>query len=119
MKHLTAIAIKFVMFFLIIWIVLGMMTDLVFSQILAISLLVAGFSYVADLLLVPRINNYVATGIDFVAALAIIYLFNYWANFPYITFVDALVCAVVLAVGEFVYHKFVIKKVIRNVRYET
>lgn len=112
MKHVTALLIKFVMVALILEIVLVAMTDLTFVDVLYISLAVTIIAYIlGDLIILAMSNNTVTTIADAVIAFLTIYLFNYmWTN-RHITFTSALVAAVVLGIGEWVYHKYIASSV--------
>lgn len=112
MKHVTALFVKFVMVALVLEIVLNMLTDLTFTNILYISLAVTVLAYIiGDLLILPASNNTVATVADAVLALFTVYMFNFLWNTREISFFDALIAAAVLGVGEWFFHKYVANKV--------
>jgi len=108
MKHLTAILIKFVMIAVVLEIVLNILTDLSFGNILLISAAVTVIAYViGDLMVLPASNNTTATIGDFGLALITIYLFNYFIRGAEISIWDAGIAALALAAGEWFFHKFV------------
>lgn len=108
MKHLTAILIKFVMVAVVLGIVLSIMTNLSFRNILLISAAVTVLAYViGDLMILPASNNTTATIGDFGLALITIYLFNYFIRGAEISIWDAGIAALALAAGEWIFHKFV------------
>ncbi len=112
MKHIYALLIKFVMIVIITWIVLGMLTNLRFGDILYISAAVTILAYIiGDLLILSATNNTVATLSDFVLALVVIYLFNFLWTTNQISFRDAFITAVLIGLGEWFYHKYVSNKV--------
>jgi hypothetical protein len=84
-----------------------LLTDLSFRDILAVSLAVALVSYlIGDLLVLSVSNNFVATLTDIILACLTIYIFNFAAGFGRVNFIDALICAAVLAVGEWIFHRY-------------
>lgn len=112
MKHVYALLIKFIMVAVVLEIILGVMTDLAFTEILYVSVAVTVLAYViGDLLILAASNNTVATLADAGLALFIIYMFNYIWPARTISFTDALVAAVVIGVGEWFFHKYVAKNV--------
>ena len=113
MKHSSALLIKFLMVTVALEIILNMLTDLTFTDILYIAIAVTLLAYIiGDLIVLPASNNTVATIVDGVIALTIIYTSNYLWDVRYISFYDALVAAAVLGVGEWFFHKYVGRKVI-------
>jgi hypothetical protein len=93
-------------------IVLLLFSDLTFTSILWISLVVTALAYIiGDLFILPATNNLVATIADIGLSLVIIYLFNFFWNTNDIPFLSALVAAVVIGVGEWFFHKFIDRKV--------
>lgn len=112
MKHIYALLIKFLMVTVVLGIVLSLMTNLNINEILNISVAVTLISYViGDLYVLSASNNTFATTIDVVLAIVTIYTFNYIWNIREISFADALVSAVVLGIGEWVFHKYVVRNV--------
>lgn len=108
MKHFTALLIKFIMVTLVLEIILNMLTNLTFTDILYISVSITVLAYIiGDLLILPASNNTVATLADFGLALVTIYMFNYLWDIRYISLYDALVAAAVLGVGEWFFHMYV------------
>lgn len=94
----------------ILELVLYNMTRLSFGNILVVSLTVTVLSYlVGDLLILKYTNNIVATLADVGLALVTVYLFNFFYYRPGISFVTALITAVIVGIGEWVFHKFVFR----------
>jgi hypothetical protein len=115
MKHVKALLLKFVMIAVVLEIVLNMLTNLTFGDILYISAAVTILAYIiGDLLILPVTNNTVATVADAGLALATIYLFNFIWGISEISFIDALISAAVLGVGEWFFHKYVSSNVLPN-----
>ncbi len=116
MKHITSLLIKVVMIAVVLEVVLGLLTNLTFTQILYVSLAVTIVAYlIGDMVVLPMANNNtIATVADIGLSLVTIYLFNYaWTN-RHISITDALIAAVVIGVGEWVFHKYVAKNVFPN-----
>ena len=107
MKHVYAFIIKYLMVAVVLEVLMYLLTDLSFREILVVSLAVTLVSYlIGDLLILAVSNNFVATLSDMVLAILTIYVFNFVTNFGTVNFIDALVCAVVLAVVEWIFHRY-------------
>ncbi|NLL38080.1 MAG: DUF2512 family protein [Clostridiales bacterium] len=107
MKHVIALAAKFILIAVILEIVLNIMTALSFWQILMISLAVTVASYIiGDLIVLPAFGNMIASITDIGLALIIIHLFN-WSGYGVIDLVDCVVAAVVTGIGELLFHSFI------------
>ncbi|MDP4089486.1 MAG: DUF2512 family protein [Bacillota bacterium] len=112
MKHIYSLVIKYVMTAIILELILGSLTALTFGDILLISLVVTIIAYlIGDLLILPATNNTVATLSDAVLAFITIFAFNYYYGYTIISYGDAIIAAVVLGVGEWLFHKYVAKVV--------
>lgn len=112
MKHVYALLIKFVMVAVVLEVILSMLTDLTFSEILYVSATVTVLAYViGDLLILAASNNTIATIADAGLAAFIIYMFNYIWELREISLSDALIAAVVIGIGEWFFHKYVAKNV--------
>lgn len=115
MKHIWAIILKYLMVLIVLEIVLSLATALTIGEIAIISIAVTVLSYlVGDLLILSFSNNFVATVADAVLAFLTIYMFNFWSDYGVITVWDAVISAVVLAVGEWFFHKYMVKVVYPN-----
>jgi uncharacterized BrkB/YihY/UPF0761 family membrane protein len=109
MSHLKAIVIKFIATFALLYIILGIVYDVQFENILLISLVLGVISYiVGDLVILPRTNNMVATLADFGLAFLVIWLMlaNISNDGPDI-FWASLFSAVGVALFEYFFHKYV------------
>ncbi|KHD36742.1 hypothetical protein NL50_09490 [Clostridium acetobutylicum] len=108
MKHALALIIKFVMVTIVLEVVLKLMTNLTFGDIVYVSAAVTIIAYIVGDLAILRVsNNFVATLSDIGLAFLIILMFNYsWYNVR-ISVIDALVAAVVVGIGEIFFHKYV------------
>lgn len=112
-KHLTALAIKYVLTAVVLGVLLPYLTDLTFGEILWVAAAVTVLAYVlGDLMILPMSNNTVATIADAALALATLVAVNYVMPGADISFTDAAIAALVLGVGEWIFHKFVAKGVL-------
>lgn len=115
MKHVIAFIIKFLMIGIILEILFTFMTALAFTPILLIALAVTVLSYlIGDLLVLSKLNNMVATIVDIILAVIIIYAFNYVYVDGVISIVDALIGGIVIGIGEIFFHKYMAKTVFPN-----
>ena len=115
MKHITALLIKFVMIALVLEIALNLLTNLTFGDILYIAAVITVLAYIiGDLFILPATNNTVATVADAGLAFVTIYAFNFVWGVRYISFLDALIAAAVLGLGEWFFHKYVASNVFPN-----
>ena len=118
MRHISALIIKFIMTAVILEIVLNIMTDLTFGQILWLSLITTVLSYaIGDLIMLPLSNNTVASITDALIAFVVLYMANIWLDYTRVGIVDAIISALVLGVGEYFFHKDVHRMIFsRDVR---
>ena len=114
MEHVKALLIKFVMITAVLWIVLGGFYDVGFADILMISVLLTGVSYLAgDLFLLPRLENWSATFADLGLAFAGVWFLG---NFLFEQNIQlgnaAIISALIIAVGEYFFHKYMANEVL-------
>lgn len=116
MEHLRAFLIKFIVSLALMYIVLGLIYDVSFSNIFVITLVLGVASYsLGDMAILPRSNNFIATIADFGLAFLVIWLFG---NILWILgdniggasiFSAALIASVGIAIFEFFFHMYVAK----------
>ncbi len=112
MKTITALIIKFIMIVAVLWIVLGLF-GVSFANILLTSVVLTGVSFIGDMFVLPRVGNVAATIADFGLALVLVWLVGtYFFNQPIRLGMAALLSAIILAVGEFVFHKYLQKQIL-------
>jgi hypothetical protein len=115
MNHVKAIIVKFLMVTVMLLLVLGLFYGVDIGEILTISTIVTLVAYaIGDLFILPRFGNVVATIADFVLAYVVIRMLGAGIideNIPLTT--ATLWSSVLIAVGEWFYHKYVIR-VIRH-----
>ena len=122
MKHLIALAIKFVIITLVLLVILTWAFDVSFMNTLMISLALTALSYaIGDLLIFlnagkpthQSTRNTIATFADFVMALAVILLIGWLLTGELASMVaPALVSALVLSAGEWFFHQYVDRSVV-------
>jgi uncharacterized membrane protein len=113
MKHVSSLLIKFIIVALVIAVVLNTLTTITLSETLLISAAVTIISYIiGDLLILPTTNNTIATFADIGLSLLTIYMFNFIWNTIRISFIHAFITAVVIGVGEWFFHKYVVNNVV-------
>ncbi|WP_077328381.1 YndM family protein [Virgibacillus siamensis] len=114
MDHVKALIIKFIMCTAVLWIVLGAFYGVGFGDILMLSVLLTAVSYiVGDLLLLPRFENWGATLVDLGLTFLGIWFLGpllFEENIPLGT--AAIFSAIVIAVGEYFFHKYMEKEVL-------
>lgn len=112
MRHISTLLVKFIMTAVILEITLLLLSDLTIGSILWISLAVTLVLYlIGDMVILPAINNLVATIADMGLSVIIIYLFNFFWNTNDIPFLSALVAGVVLGAGEWGFHKLIDREI--------
>jgi hypothetical protein len=115
MKHVKALAIKFVSSLVLLSLILGLLYDMSFSNIFLITLVLGVAAYViGDLLILPRTNNTVATIADFGLAFLIIWLMSRSLTYGDNHFSMSLIAALGVALFEYMFHKYVANNVIPN-----
>lgn len=122
MKHLIALAIKFVMVTLVLLVVLTWAFDVSFTHTLLISLALTALSYATGDLLVflnagkpenQSTRNTIATFADFLMAFAAIWLIGWLLTGENAAMVTpALVSALVISAGEWFFHQYVDRSVV-------
>lgn len=107
MKYALAFFIKFVLTTGILWVTLGMMFQISFSNLVITSLILTAVAFAGDMLILPRIGNIAAAVGDF--ALAYI---GIWALgsllYDNALSVDgaALIAAFLISITELLYHRY-------------
>ncbi|PAV27946.1 hypothetical protein CIL05_18915 [Virgibacillus profundi] len=114
MEHVKALLIKFVMCTAVLWVVLGMFYGVSFGDILTISVLLTGVSYVVgDLFLLPRFENWGATLADLgLAFMGTWYLGLFLIEGNIALGNAAIISALIIAAGEFFFHKYMANEVL-------
>ena len=115
MEHGKALAIKGVMTFVILLLILGLMFGMSLGNVLLTTVVLVIISYlVGDLFILPKTNNTVATLSDIGLAFLVIWLFSMTISSMGIGTLagGAIISAVVLAVGEYFFHDYLLRNYI-------
>lgn len=108
MKHFISLVFKFLLVSIVLAVVLMLLTPVDLIDVLYISLVLTIVSYIiGDLIILPMTNNFIATVTDAVIGVITIMLFNYAIIKENIYFSAALIASIVLAAGEWFFHKYV------------
>lgn len=113
MRHLTAVLIKVVMVGAVFYVIFNMIYNYPIWETFALSLLVVGLSYlVGDLGILPMSNNTVATLADVGLCTLKVWLIGPFIMGLNIPFFLAFIAAIVLGVGEWFFHKYMVSSVL-------
>lgn len=114
-KHFSLIGLKILLLLVVLFIILGIGYGVSFGNVLFISIVLGISAYlIGDLLILSRTNNTIATVADFGIAFVIIYLMTDGLTVGGNPFAAALVSAVVVAIAEVIFHKYVAKRLDMN-----
>jgi hypothetical protein len=112
MKYVYAFIIKYIMTAVILQMLMYLLTQLSFREILMISLAVTLVSFLMGDLLILRISTNASAALsNAVLSFLTLYAFNFIPGYENIDFIDALVCAAVIGVGESVFHKYMARSI--------
>jgi hypothetical protein len=111
MKILSSLIIKFVMVTAVLWIVLGIIFGVSFGDIFLTSMILTVISLAGDMFVLPKYGNVSATIADFGLSLVLIWLVGaFLYEQPIRLGMAAFVSAIMIAVGEFLFHKYIQKQ---------
>jgi len=129
MKHLRSLAVKFLASLVLLYVILGLMYGMSFTNVFLISLVLGLASYViGDLFLLPKTNNTIATLADFGLAFMIIWILGESLTYGESLLMASLISAAGIALFEYFFHKYVAGNVLEdggrdyrntNYRYQT
>lgn len=109
MKMGSALILKFIMITVVLWIVLGLF-GVSLTNILLISIVLTIVSLIGDMVVFPKVGNVSATIGDFVLSLVVIWLMGSFLFAESVPLgMAAFVSAIIISVGEFVFHKYLQK----------
>lgn len=116
MEHVKALAIKFAMSTVILFIILGAVYQIAFGNILLISVLVTGIAYViGDMLVFPKFGNLVGTIGDFGLAFVSIFLIGselFRMDVPLLA--ASFLASGLIAISEWFFHIYMDKYVLSD-----
>ncbi|RCW63928.1 YndM family protein [Saliterribacillus persicus] len=116
MKYITAFIIKFVMITAVLWVVFSLFYGVNFGDVLLISIILTPIAFAADVFVMPKIGNVFAVIGDFALCFLAIWFIGasiFDGMFPLLT--AAFLAALVISVGELIYHRYLRNKVYTNV----
>ncbi|WP_085992265.1 YndM family protein [Oceanobacillus senegalensis] len=129
MKHVKALLIKFIGSLALLYIILGVMYEMTFGEVLILSAVLGVVAYViGDMLILPRTNNAVATTADFGLAWILIYWFLNGMTFDVNAFTASLPAALGVSLFELFFHRYLANNILlneernprsRNLQYQT
>ncbi|WP_338452265.1 YndM family protein [Niallia oryzisoli] len=115
MKHVKALAIKFISTFVLLYVILGLFYGMETGNIFLLSLVLAIVSYIiGDILILPRTNNTTATLADFGLALLVIWFMSESFTRGDNLFRVSLLAALGVTIFEYFYHKYVSNNVTKE-----
>lgn len=128
-KHVKALLIKFIASFALLYIILGLVYEMTFGEVLLLSAALGIAAYViGDMLILPRTNNTVATIADFILSGLIIYLFADGMTAADNVFTITLIATIAVSLFEIFFHRYLENNVLsadnnnpsnRELRYQT
>ncbi|MCZ8534555.1 YndM family protein [Psychrobacillus psychrodurans] len=105
--YMKALFMKFLMITAVLWVILSLIYDVSFTDVLITSVLLTAVGYVGDVFILPKIGNVWAAISDFVIAYAVIYfLGSYIYEQPLALGTAAFISALILMVGELLLHRY-------------
>ncbi|PLR89781.1 YndM family protein [Bacillus sp. T33-2] len=108
MRHVFAFAIKFMATLTILGIILGLFNNFAFTDVLILTVIITGLSYViADLLVLRRTNNLTASLIDFTIVFFVVWILSDNLEHVVNLFTVSLVSAAGVTMFEYFYHRIV------------
>lgn len=113
MNYITTLLIKFILMTGVLWVILGLMFEVPFADILITSIVLTGASFIiGDLYVLPKIGNVGAAMIDFVLALAGVWLLgSFLFDEPSVRLgTVSLVSAIGISLGELLVHWYIKKQ---------
>ncbi|MFC4401747.1 YndM family protein [Gracilibacillus xinjiangensis] len=113
MEHVKALAIKALMTLVVLYLILGLGFEMSFGNVVLITLVLGVLSYLlGDLYILPKTSNMTATMADLGMAFLVIWLLGMaLTDISAGTMAGAaILSAIVMAVGEYFFHKFMLKR---------
>ncbi len=115
MRHLTAMAIKFISSLVLLYVILGLFFGMSFTNVFLITLALGIISYIlGDMMILPRTSNTVATLADFGLAFLLIWIMSQNLTYGDNTFWPSLIAAFGVTLFEYFFHKYINKNVVNT-----
>lgn len=113
MKHLTAMAIKFVSTLVLLYVILGLFFGMSFINVFLITLVLGVISYLlGDMLILPKTNNTIATIADFGLVFPLLWLMTLNMTYGVRTFGVSLIAAIGLTLFEVFFHQYLKRNIV-------
>lgn len=113
MKHLTAMAIKFISTLVLLYVILGLFFGMSFINVFLITLVLGVISYLlGDMLILTKTNNTIAAFADFGLALPLIWLMTLNMTYGVRTFGISLIAAIGLTLFEIFFHQYLKRNIV-------
>ncbi|MBA4495043.1 DUF2512 family protein [Paenactinomyces guangxiensis] len=117
MKHTFTLLIKFLFTSVVLYLILGLLFRVSYTNILLTSIAITVIGYLFDLFLMPRIGNLFSTITDFMVTAFIVWLFGtllfdtdiatyYYKRNTMPLFEVTTISALVIAAGEWFFHRY-------------
>ncbi|KYD05698.1 DUF2512 family protein [Bacillus atrophaeus] len=121
MVHVKALAIKGIMTIIVLYLVLGLGFNFTFGDTLLMTIVLGVVSYLlGDLYVLPKWNNMIATVADFGLAFLVVWLMGMPLSMglsPGMLALAALIAAIVMAIGEYFFHFYMMSKELGKPRF--
>ena len=105
--HFKSFLIKWIMILAVLWIVLGWFYGVSFTDILITSVVLTVVAYVADVYMLQSVGNVFAAIIDFIMAMAIIWLIgSYLYEEPISLGTASFISAFIITIGDLLFHRY-------------
>ncbi|MDS9999068.1 DUF2512 family protein [Bacillus atrophaeus] len=121
MVHVKALAIKGIMSIIVLYLVLGLGFNFTFGDTLLMTIVLGVVSYLlGDLYVLPKWNNMIATVADFGLAFFVVWLMGMPLSMglsPGMLALAALFAAIVMAIGEYFFHFYMMSKELGKPRF--
>ncbi|MCY8976727.1 DUF2512 family protein [Bacillus atrophaeus] len=121
MVHVKALAIKGIMTIIVLYLVLGLGFNFTFGDTLLMTIVLGVISYLlGDLYVLPKWNNMIATVADFGLAFLVVWLMGMPLSMglsPGMLALAALFAAIVMAIGEYFFHFYMMSKELGKPRF--
>ncbi|MBT2625958.1 DUF2512 family protein [Bacillus sp. HU-1818] len=121
MVHVKALAIKGIMTIIVLYLILGLGFNFTFGDTLLMTIVLGVISYLlGDLYVLPKWNNMIATVADFGLAFLVVWLMGMPLSMglsPGMLALAALFAAIVMAIGEYFFHFYMMSKELGKPRF--
>lgn len=113
MKYALALIIKFVIHLAVLMMILGGFYGITFANILSISLLLTGISFIiGDLIILPNFDNTIAAVADFFLAFIGVWVLGYLLIIESINLgIASFVSAVFITIVEVFFHQYMVQHI--------